>query len=254
MTFISILMCLLLKTFIGLLSFNNILELWNIKTIVANFGLLFAGYHFFKMIGINNPIWYICILIQCYLFYYFVSYCAESSRVKKTDFTIMVAYLFLIVISMITFHYGLLDELAFRGWASFSIGVILCAFNHLLLNKHIIKDENRKYFGLIFLGLAILFSGGVFLGINQRWILQFFVFPSLIVFLTNTNVPHIKLISDLGDISFELYLFHYPLMVLVQLILMITGSSLNHSYITIILFLLSAWICAWLIWKYLDNM
>lgn len=111
---------------------------------------------------------------------------------------------------------------------------------------------NRKNIGLISLVLSLAQCGVVFLGINQRWVLQLFVFPVFVFGLINLNIEVPKAVSQLGDISFEVYVFHYPLMVLIQLISEITGFYISHSYLTMILFLVFVWIVAWLMWKLLD--
>ena len=81
---------------------------------------------------------------------------------------------------------------------------------------------------------------------------SFAVFPIFVFGLINLNIEVPKAVSQLGDISFEVYIFHYPLMVLIQLISEITGFYISHSYLIMILFLVFVWIAAWLMWKLLD--
>lgn len=252
MAFLSILVCLLLKTGIQIVSEGQLTELWNLKTLVANFCLLFAGYPYFGMLGINNPVWYICILIQCYIMYYLIEWLLNKVSAYEINFVGVCIYTFVVIVSFVTFRLGFLKEASFRGITSFSIGVLICLGNKILSDRYIINDKNRKSVGLMSLVLTLALCGVVFLGINQRFVLQYLVFPALVFVLINLNVEAPKVISKLGNISFEVYVFHYPLMVLIQLISEITCFYIKHSYLTMILFLVFVWIGAWLIWKFLD--
>lgn len=70
--------------------------------------------------------------------------------------------------------------------------------------------------------------------------------------MVNARFSDVSVVSRLGDISFELYVIHYPLMVLLQLVLILTGYTLQHSYTTMVLFLIFAWVISGLMWKYID--
>ena len=252
MVFISILVCLLLKTGIQIVTEGQLIELWNVKTLVASFCLLFAGYPYFGMLGINNPVWYVCILVQCYIMYYLIEWLLIKASANKINSIRVFVYTFVVIASFGTFRLGFLNEASFRGITSFSIGVLICIGNKILRDRNIINDNNSKYIGLISLVLTLALCGVVFLGINQRWVLQYLVFPALVFGLINLNIEAPKVISKLGNISFEVYVFHYPLMVLIQLISEITCFYITHSYLTMILFLVFVWIVAWLMWKFLD--
>ena len=252
MAFLSILVCLLLKTGIQIVSEGQLTELWNLKTLVANFCLLFAGYPYFGMLGINNPVWYICILVQCYIMYYLIEWLLNRVSTNEINTIRVCVYTFVIIASFGTFYLGFLNEASFRGITSFSIGVLICLGNNFLSEKSIINYNNRKYTGLISFVLTVVLCGVVFLGLNQRWVLQFLVFPVFVFGLINFNIKSPKEMSQLGDISFDVYVFHYPLMVLIQFISEITGFHIIHSYFTMILFLVFVWIFAWLMWKLLD--
>lgn len=67
---LSTLICLILKIILDLVGgdLNQIHELLNTKSMITNFLLLFAGYPYMNMRGINNPLWYVCVLIQCIIF------------------------------------------------------------------------------------------------------------------------------------------------------------------------------------------
>ena len=80
--FIACLFTLITESLILILTDNSeqLSMLWGIKTLFANFFLLFSGWRPFVMMGINNPTWYLCVLIQCYLLFYVVQFITEKKK------------------------------------------------------------------------------------------------------------------------------------------------------------------------------
>lgn len=252
MVFISILVCLFLKTLISIITNGTLIELWNLKTLIANFALLFAGYPYFDMLGINNPVWYVCVLIQCYILYYIFEFIFKKLNINSKIHIRLITYEIIVVLAVVTHHYGILNEASFRGIVSFSIGIVICSVNWLLSNKNFINENNCKSISLLLFILSAFSCGIALFRINQRYILQFFVFPFLVWSMVNARFSDVSVVSRLGDISFELYVIHYPLMVLLQLVQILTGYTLQHSYTTMVLFLIFAWVISGLMWKYID--
>ena len=243
MVFLSILVCLLLKSELSILTSDGRLgDLWSAKTLLVNFGLLFAGYPYLETMGINNPVWYVCVLIQCYLLFYLIEWGLSKLEVEKRSRWRLYIYVALACIALVTFRLRLLNEGSFRGIASFSIGVLLCIAHQTYRLEDILR---KKWIGILLMALAVAF-------LKQRWVLQFFVFPAVVFGLSRYMIPGSKTISDLGDISFDLYVIHYPLMVLVKLVLAMSGGELVHSYGTMGVFLVVSWCIAGLMWKYID--
>lgn len=228
---------------------GQLADLWNAKTLVANFGLLFAGYPYFGMMGINNPVWYVCVLIQCYLLFYLLEWGFRKLAADKQRRWRLGTYLAIVCIAVPAFRCGLLNEGSFRGITSFSLGVLICLAYQVCRDRPIV---HRKWLGMACIALAFVLCGLVLLGLRQRWTLQFFVFPIFVFGLLHLDLLGTKVISTLGEVSFDLYVIHYPLMVLVQLILAVTGGVLVHSYATMGVFLLSSWFIAGLMWRYMD--
>lgn len=252
MVFVSILICLVFKSVMIIITNGQLIELWRPKVLVANFALLFAGYPYFEMLGINNPTWYICVLIQCYILYYIFEYILKKIEINNKNLIRMINYMVIIAIAVIMYHSGVLSELSFRGIVSFSIGILICILNQMLNNNNYINEKNKNLFSLILFILAVISCGTILLGMNQRWVLQFLVFPFFVWSLSNAEVPKVAMVPQLGDISFEVYIIHYPLMVLLQLFLDITRYSMKHSYLTMMIFLIIVWGIAWVMWKYID--
>lgn len=253
MTFISILVCLLFKTYIYIITSNELIaELWNLKSLIANFGLLFAGYPYFEMMGINNPVWYVCVLIQCYVIYYFLEFLINSIILKVCILSRLAVYLIISFFLILLHHSNLLNEASFRGLISFFIG---CSIFLINVELRQIISINKNVIALVLLLTSILSWRFTFLGIDQRWVLSFFTFPLLVLGVANLKISDCRSTSKLGAISFEVYLFHYPLMVLFQLMYVIFDAkfqSVIHSYLTMFSFLIFSWFIGWGLWKYID--
>lgn len=144
MVFLSTLVCLLLKTGIQIVSEGRLTELCNVKTLVANLGLLFAGYPYFGMLGINNPVWYVCILVQCYIMYYLIEWFLNKVSAHEINFVRVCVYAFVVIISFGTFRMSFLNEASFREVTSFSIGILIYLGNKILSERNIINYNNRK--------------------------------------------------------------------------------------------------------------
>jgi peptidoglycan/LPS O-acetylase OafA/YrhL len=243
MAIISIFVCLILKTIQSVqLHDNQLALLWNVKALVANFMLLFAGYPYFEMIGINNPIWYICVLIQCYVVYYILDWFVQKFNLKRC-----VIYIFILLSCMVLYYFKLLNEASFRGITSFAIGILLFIMGNFT-TEYI--HNKRQLIGRICMLLIVAFCPLIFLGIKQRWILQFLLYPLLVFGCYHLDLKGNTLISKASDISFDVYIWHYPLMVCMQIICL--RIEVIHSYNIMFMFLLLSWCYAFVLWKYID--
>ena len=74
----------------SLFATGDLSSIYNVKTLFANFLLLFRGWGVFDMMGINNPTWYLCILIQCYIVFYVIIY-IQKQRLRRD---ILFVYIF----------------------------------------------------------------------------------------------------------------------------------------------------------------
>ena len=87
---------------------------------------------------VNNPTWYVSVLLLCYLIFYLVNYLAGKCHVN-----VNYLYFSIIFIGMGTLSYGInlpfINNIAGRGYYAFFFGIVLANF----LSKH--KKSINKY-------------------------------------------------------------------------------------------------------------
>lgn len=216
--------------------------LWNMKTLIANIMLIFSGWPYFSMTGINNPTWYLCVLIQCYfLFYAFLWLCY---RMKLNR--VLVVALLLCVVFMLHRH-GVLERNSFRGFESFFIGVALCD-----LRNQIPQKKCAALF-LFLVSLVLL----VFLSSMQRRILVLITFPSLVLLSTwyggMKNEAVQRMISQMGKMSFDVYIWHYPLMAFERMLMRVFNFEFERTYLLMTGFTLIIWLLAWPLHRFVER-
>lgn len=217
---IACLFILVVKTFLYMDSPSDLSALWNIKAVTANFLLLFSGYPFFSMIGYNNPTWYIAILIQCYAVFYLLKYITNKLHIRF----LFVCSLF-VALAVILNKFSLLYDNSFRGFETFFIGVIICDIseNYKAIIQRVKIAQNKKFVSA-FLSLVIIIAlcSIFFFPKYQRIALVFGIFPETIIlsFLyrdVKINSKIRSVFKCLCGVSFEVYIWHYPLMATIQL-------------------------------------
>ena len=130
-----------------------------LKIIAANFLLIFSGWPYFSMTGINNPTWYCCILIQCYIVFFILIKAIKAEKIRP--------YLFVLVsvFSFIFYKIGIIQNSTFRGLSSFFIGCCLCG-----IYKHV--SIKRNVFFVLFLISVCLLK--FLYGTRRLWTLKIF--------------------------------------------------------------------------------
>ena len=131
-----------------------------------------------------------------------------------------------------------------RGYACFFIGVLLYDYFVKRLSDYMKKT--------ILVVLFILSVVGVwYRGINSWVVLSIFVYPAILCLLV-----YIKQLPDkyaiLGTTSYEVYLWHLPCFMLLQVIGRTLGIFIPHSYVTMILFVVFVEVIAIIVYKYYE--
>ena len=204
------------STFCG----NNI----NIISLVYDF--LFSGSHVINNnLSLNGPIWYINVLLVCYVLAYGISYI-------YIHFSNKIIFIFPIVLGIIIFETGwqfpFLTLSTARGYIAFFEGIIL----YFLINK---MDELKKQvkiflicislviiiisFGYIFFHFEnysnFISNTNVFVS-NLYIFFDFIIYPPLLYILYNfewvNNFCNTRFIKYLGKISYGIYLWNFPIL------------------------------------------
>ncbi len=235
---------------------NDLINLQDTKAHLANLFLIFEGWPCCQMIGYNNPTWYLCILTKCLLWFltfelivkYILAKKKTGTHIKIQDTAIRLLSIGIVIISIrILRSKNVISFTAYRGLNSFFTGVgiyVIC--NNIRTNK---------YFALLYAVLSICLY---YYALNSnKDFLVYVVYPALLLLCVNWNgLKHNKLkrvLELLGDVSFEVLVWHYPFMALEQAIIRITGREINRSNYTMIGFTILTWIICWFIYVYIER-
>lgn len=212
--------------------FSDLPNLWGlvVSCLGLQTGLGLKGY------SLNNPMWFVSILIQCYCLYYVT---VVLSRKKQN----LVWILFILVFVILDLRsreivLPFFSHEAKRGFLPFLIGGLVALFV-----KH--YDVNRPI-QIICLCCILLFVG--FLNFAPAYIdaENWFIFlfcPALIILAqshTSERFFHHKVWQHLSEISFNVYVWHSPLQLFLALTIpqIIYSEQLTHMY----LYAAAAWL------------
>lgn len=146
----------------------------NIMTVISSYLLIFSGWFLSIGLGINNPTWYLCILLLCYLIYFAIEVISEKAHLNRN-----ILYLIVFWFSLLGKHFGKSLPWFFthqnqRGYTCFFLGV--------LLYNLVVKRFSNKQMWLTVLALAILTALGVLRwGIGSWIVLVLFFYPLLVL-------------------------------------------------------------------------
>ena len=187
------------------------LDIWRIFN---SFLLTFAGGAVTRVgLGINNPLWYVCVLLQCYCFFYFISwYCRRLSVPCIYSFIIMV---FIgIGVNNYNINVPFFNILSSRGYASFFLGCVLFYIYKYYFSKIVVL---LSFIGMVATCIAYISAGGV---IKNQWeIFTFIFFPSIFFGVLKIEKFFVSNIwKVLGAISFQMYIWHMPLIIELEIL------------------------------------
>ena len=166
---------------------------------------------------INNSIWYISSLMFCYVLFYIVT--ALSEKLKCNPIYFYVATVF---IGIGVRNYGIdlpfLNWQMSRGYYAFFFGLLLSAYlsNQTISKKHVIGSLSVIAFCIV----AFIFAHQYVIP-HLNFVLTFLFYPALVILFETKPVRSVfrhKIWGTVSAISFEVYLWHLPLLLLLYLV------------------------------------
>lgn len=173
--------------------------------------------------SVNSPIWYIGVLFLCYIIAYFLTLVYKN----KKSFLVFAIPIFVGVFILKTnFNLFIFNFYVARGLCAFFIGVLIG--NNKVLEYISSLPDNTKYLFriltltllIILLAIAVYGDSSLFIGgyVDITLFYSFIFFPLLIlsfygVKLIN-DIGNTKLFRFLGNISFGIYIWNYPIMII----------------------------------------
>lgn len=213
---------------------NNVIGIWNafVSLLLIHTGGVVPR----NGIAANNPTWYLCVLLICYILYWFILKIASKLKVSPIYFFILGL---LVGMAVYGFRMNLpfFNQYTARGYIGFFWGIIL--YFILLKRKYEVRIKYIAFSILVLCGIAWIVEPNELYD-NFSMILVYLVYPSLIVIMLTSKIMYKlfyhRVFGIFSGISFEMYLWHSPIMVISSIIVYITAYQPNYTYVSMILF------------------
>ena len=188
---------------------------------------------------INNPTWYISVLMLCYVIFYFLIYIA-----KRLNFKVQYLFIAMIFLGMGIRTYGIdlpfLNASSCKGYYAFFFGVLFAE----ILRKHKITKKESLICAMvtIILTLLIVYTDDLMVdGID--YVMTFIYYPALIIFCKYGigNILNHPVIGLMGKISFDVFIWHHPVNML--LLVVIRKYNLPYNVYSVRMMLIYALLC-----------
>ncbi len=179
--------------------------------------------------GVNNPSWYVSVLLLCYVIFYFLVYVSRKKEIPVTYLFIGMIFLGIGVV-----NYGMdmpfLNLYAARGYYAFFFGLLLAK---ILEGKEITWKWSIS---------ALVVVVGTLIGLKYQYnvfeegfvyIMTFVFYPALIVLFLSKPVRKLldfKFIGVLGEITYDTYLWHVPMILVMYVVFKLFSINLNLDY------------------------
>ncbi|MCM1040112.1 MAG: acyltransferase [Roseburia sp.] len=232
---------------------GDAVSLW--RFIVAALGID-SGWMVKADIGYTT--WYISVLMLCYAVFWLITFLSKRLRVSPYY---MYAFMIAVAITINTWNLDLpfLNLSAARGYGAFFFGIIFARY----MNEG--KIRNWMKAGSVLAVLAIVFSYFftfarsiiVRYGFEEAYILTFVLYPAIMIIL---DFPFIRKICDfkvlgvLGRCSYDVYIWHVPMLVFFYNLLKAANISLEVSSLPCMAgFTLAMWIIGILSYYFIEK-
>ena len=183
-----------------------------------------------RNVMINNPTWYICVLMLCYIVFWIITdLCRRKNRSP------VYAYLFMIILGfsvrMTGMNIPFLNEYTARGFISFFLGILLAAAD----DRYELHGAFRTVFYVLF-ALLVLFTPDI----EKDYSLCYLFLPLIILIFTSERVEKLftaRFWTTLGAIQFHAYLWHLIVIECMRVIILLTDAAVEkrvYMFITLI--------------------
>ena len=178
---------------------------------------------------VNNPTWYISVLLLCYVVFYLLTYLGKRWQVPHAY---LFAFMVLLGCGVQTYGINLpfLNSSSCRGYYAFFFGVLLAKG---LERLDAAKQARNIYIFLGSLISAVLLpclmvykwewvAGGI------NYLMTFVFYPALIILFCSKPLAKLfdhKCIGTWGKITYDTYIWHNPNFLLLYIIPAVTGRS-----------------------------
>lgn len=175
---------------------------------------------------VNDPIWYISVLMLCSVIFYGLVYIA-----KRKNIPVIYLFIIMILIGVSIDTYGInlpfLTTSSSRGYYAFFSGIILA----WILQNNAISIKAEIISILIVLGIPLLIIyHNDFMSAGINYTMTFIYYPALIVVFKSRILSVLcnwRIIGVLGKISFDVYVWHNPFYILLYIVIKVFHWNLD---------------------------
>lgn len=177
---------------------------------------------------VNNPTWYLSVLMICYVVFFLISRTARLLKTNENYFYIGMILLGFTIMNY-SWNYPYLNNETARGYCCFFIG--------LLLGRIVEKNGITKVMVVTAVSticvLAFFYQYAYqYIANNIYSLLVLFIYPSIII-IFNTKVFrilfHRPIFGLLGKISFDIYLWHNPLIQTLFIVVIVLNLKIDYA-------------------------
>ena len=216
---------------------------WNIDTyslwtiLITSLGIQ-AGWGI-KDPMINSPTWYISVWFLCSILLYFFVYISEKMHVSVNYFFVGIIFIGL-GINYYSIRVPFFNEYTSRGYFAFFCGIIIADIIVRYKNSNKIKIW---YVICILIALTLpylIYRKYWLVQRDMQYILTFIYYPALMFLCTSKQLVLLldcKLVGIIGQISYNVYMWHFPMMIAMYVLDKILKLNINiYSVQTMIYF------------------
>ena len=225
---------------------------YSIAGIVTSFFMVNQGWIIEFAPALNNPIWYICVLLWLFILVYIIELLIEKIGRGGTRLRIFF-YLSISFFGGLGWHFSIdlpfLHLSDFRGYATFFMGIFLYILWQESLNK-------IHYKTAVTVLSTLLLTAGIFIFVVMlkfNWYVWcYMILPGLI--MLSVSLPQIKLkhTGMLSEITFQLYLWHVICFYMFQFMLDLNGINFTHGVTSMLLMTIVCFFVSWIVYKLVD--
>ncbi|MBQ9518383.1 MAG: acyltransferase, partial [Firmicutes bacterium] len=188
-----------------------------VSDVIATLLLVQYGY-IARPTAVNAAVWYLCVLVQCYLIYCLIQFVCEKSGGKIKVWHLYAVTVFLSLMSDFlvpkSLYLPFLNDTSSRGITTFFTGALI-----YMLQK---SDKKMLLRALRVISVCLCIPA-YFLLYRSVYVLMFMAYPLLVDAASSAKQLGGKVFAFLGDITLDMYLWHIPMIYLFFAILLTMG-------------------------------
>jgi len=208
---------------VGAAWFMHSSNLW--ETIVAALGFQ-EGWVFRNNIYVNYPVWYVSVLLLCYLIFYFTTFLSKKFHISGRYFYLSFVFIG-IAINSYGWHFPFLNEYTARGYCAFFTGVLLATY---CFERNTTKRETIVSLVIIALILVLIIFHNNLVANGMHYISTFILFPAIIMVFKTPIVSKLlshKIYQTAAQIAFNSFIWQMPLLVALLIFINNVQSGVN---------------------------